>query len=440
MRISAALPQGVHALLFESAARRRRLEAGLAARLETAGFSEVVLPVLDYLEPYAPLIGGGGGPLGGSERYHLLDRDGELLALRGDFTPMLARLLAPRLPFLPRPLRLYYRGDVVRLEEERPGGQREFYQVGAELLGLRGERAEREMLRLCLELLAEGVPGGGEMSPGAGDRDAGGGECAVHVVLGFAGALDRPLLAVRGADPAALALAIERRERAVVRRAAPELLAVVEEGVPEQPEALGERAGRRLARLLALRDELAHRFPAARLVVDLAEFARHTLHPRLAAATAQPVRGALSPAMTYYDGLVFRAYVRGAAQPVASGGRYDRLFRALGAEIPAVGFSLGLDTWLAAQAEAPAERPPVEEQRTRPPLPCGRGARGEGDRVNAVKGESASVPNPGSTTAASERRQSLKGDRVNTVKVEPAPTPVQPSTTAARERRQSLKA
>lgn len=341
MRISAALPQGVHALLFESAARRRRLESALAARLEGAGFSEVVLPVLDFLAPYAPLLGTGGGRAGASDRYHLLDRDGELLALRADFTPMLARLLAPQLPFLPLPLRLFYRGDVVRLEEERPGGQREFYQVGAELLGLPGERAEREMLQLCLELL---------MAPGYNE-----GAAALEVVLGFAGALDRPLLAARGTEAPALALAVERRDRAAVRRAAPALLAVVEHGVPERPaEELGARAARRLARLLALRDELARRFPAARLTVDLAEFARHTLHPRLAAAAAAEP-GAAAAGIAYYDGLVFRAYAGRAAQPVANGGRYDRLFRALGAEVPAVGFSLGVDRWLAALAQAAPE-------------------------------------------------------------------------------------
>jgi len=372
MRISAALPQGVHALLFESAARRRRLETALAERLEAAAFSEVVLPVLDYLQPYAPLLGPGRGRIGGSDRYHLLDRDGELLALRADFTPMLARLLAPRLPFLPRPLRLFYRGDVVRLDEERPGVEREFYQMGAELLGLAGELAEREMLRLCLELL---VVGSGQQLRSR-PAEVAGDEGSIHMVLGFAGALDRPLLACSGADPMALALAVERRERATVRRAAPELLSVVEFGVPERPEDLGVRTGRRLRRLLALRDELARHFPTVRLSVDLAEFARHTLHPRLAAmanapAARSPGRARTRPGperrsgidapavaewaptpagMTYYDGLVFRK----AAQPVASGGRYDRLFRALGAEMPAVGFALGLDSWLAATEVAEA--------------------------------------------------------------------------------------
>ena len=45
----------------------------------------------------------------------------------------------------------------------------------------------------------------------------------------------------------------------------------------------------------------------------------------------------------YYDGLVLRAYLPGRARPVASGGRYDALFRKLGAEVAAVGFSIRLD-------------------------------------------------------------------------------------------------
>ncbi|HEX2164041.1 MAG TPA: ATP phosphoribosyltransferase regulatory subunit, partial [Thermoanaerobaculia bacterium] len=158
MRISASLPQGVAALLFGAARRRRELEARLVERLSAAGFDEVVLPIVDYLEPYEPLLAAAGR----GELYRFVDRDGELLALRADFTPMLARLLAPMLgggngggpPALALPLRLFYRGDVVRYGEERPGRDRELYQVGAELLGVPGADGEREMLRLFLALLA----------------------------------------------------------------------------------------------------------------------------------------------------------------------------------------------------------------------------------------------------------------------------------------------
>ncbi|HYN21642.1 MAG TPA: ATP phosphoribosyltransferase regulatory subunit, partial [Thermoanaerobaculia bacterium] len=216
-----------------------------------------------------------------------------------------------------------YRGDVIRYEEERAGRQREFYQLGAELLGVAGEEGEREVLRLFLEVLAAATTGARP----------------VQVVLGLAGCLDRLLLESDSREPAALAAAVARRERGEVRRACRRLLAVVETGLPERPEDLGEEEGRRLSGLLALRDELASLFPSVNLAVDLAEFARHGLDPRLSAGEGD---------RSYYDGLVFRAYAGASASPVGGGGRYDRLFRALGAEAPAVGFSVSVDRLLEA--------------------------------------------------------------------------------------------
>jgi ATP phosphoribosyltransferase regulatory subunit len=210
---------------------------------------------------------------------------------------------------------------VIRYAEERAGRQRELYQVGAELLGLAGEAAEAEVLRLFREL-----------AHAAGCR-------ALQVVLGFAGALDGLLLAAEVEDPVRLAAAVARRERGDVRAACSTLLQVVEAGVPGDPEELGEEAAARLRSVIALRDELAARFPDVLLTVDLAEFARHSLDPRLSVAEGD---------RPYYDGLVFHAYAGPAALPVGGGGRYDRLFALLGAELPAVGFSLNLERTLEA--------------------------------------------------------------------------------------------
>jgi len=317
VKVSAALPIGVAALLFESARRRREAEGRLVALFEGAGYAEVILPILDYLEPYEALLTSASR----SELYRFMDRDGEQLALRADFTPMLARLLAPRLKSLELPLRVFYRGDVIRYEEERAGRQRELYQVGAELLGIADAAAEHEVLRLFLEALTR--EGGSNL----------------QVVLGFAGALDRLLLDAEVDDPLALAAAVARRERGPVRQACPNLLAVVESGLPDRPEDLGAVAAVHLRRLLDLRDELAADFPQVHLVIDLAEFARHGRDPHLT-----PDAGERS----YYDGVVFRAYAGSSALPVGGGGRYDSLFHRLGAQVPAVGFSLSVERLLEA--------------------------------------------------------------------------------------------
>lgn len=318
MRVSAALPTGVAALLMDSARRHRQLEGKLVERLEAGGFSEVILPVVDYLDPYEELL----GEVSRRELYRFVDRDGEVLALRADFTPMLARLIVPRLSSLELPLHLFYRGDVLRYQEEHAGRQREFYQLGAEIVGLPGEDAERLALHQFLELLTVE-----ERRP-------------TLVVLGFAGALDRLLLERSEEDPQALATAVVRRERRIARGGP--LREVVEDGVPQNPSDLGAEAAAKLEQLSALCDELRTAFPAVELKLDLAEFADQILAPELREGPE---------GRAYYDGLVFKAYGGRAAQPVGGGGRYDRLFQRLGADVTAAGFAVSLDR-LIARADA----------------------------------------------------------------------------------------
>ena len=337
MKISAGLPTGVSAALFDSVKRRRRLEARLAALLEERGFGEVLLPILDYFEPYRPLLQGRRL----EQLYRFVDRDGQLLVLRGDFTPMLARLLAPHLDDLELPLRLYYRGDVVRHQPLRPGRMREYSQLGAELLG--GDRTEADftVLTLFLDLLlqARGVPpasgtAGVPPAPGtAGVSPASGDDAALRVVLGIAGALDEPLLSAAGDGAGELALRIASRDRRAARRAG--LAEVVERGYPGDLSVLGDAADA-VTELLLLRDRLSaeYRDLGIEVEVDLAEFAAATLDPRVG-VSAGP-RG-------YYDGLMFAAYAPGTALALGVGGRYDKVFRSLSGDCSAIGFSFGLD-------------------------------------------------------------------------------------------------
>ncbi len=329
MRLSSTLPAGVSALFFESAARLRRLEADLATVLEERGFREAVLPIVDYFAPYEPLL----QPAVRSELYRFADRDGELLALRSDFTPLLARLLAPHLAALELPLRLFYRGDVVRCPERGARGEVEQYQIGGELLGAEGSgpELEREAALVFAHLVALATGG------------------RAHLVLGLAGALDELLLSAAGAERAPeLAQAIARRERSAARQGSARSTAsgaaiaeIIDEGVPRDSRRLGQRGAAALENLRALRAELARREPEIEVTIDLAEFADFADLSR--DAGARDFR-------PYYDGLVMRAYLPGRARPVASGGRYDALFRKLGAAVSAVGFSLQLD----ALAELPA--------------------------------------------------------------------------------------
>jgi ATP phosphoribosyltransferase regulatory subunit HisZ len=141
-------PTGARPLLIEETARRRRIESRFVALLEDAGFAEVVLPIIDFAEPYAAVT-----PRDlRRQSYRFTDRDGELVAIRSDFTPMLARALAPMLDERALPLRVFYRGDVIRCEATRLGANRELFQIGAELIGDASPEADVAMLRLAAEI------------------------------------------------------------------------------------------------------------------------------------------------------------------------------------------------------------------------------------------------------------------------------------------------
>src|SRR5439155_13115711 len=77
-------PTGVRPLLVEETARRRRIESRFVNILEDAGFAEIVLPIIDYVDPYASVLSRDSSRLS----YRFVDREGDLVSIRSDFTPM----------------------------------------------------------------------------------------------------------------------------------------------------------------------------------------------------------------------------------------------------------------------------------------------------------------------------------------------------------------
>jgi ATP phosphoribosyltransferase regulatory subunit HisZ len=141
----------VRPLLIEAAARRKRIEQRFVERLDAAGFSEVILPILDYVDAYAAL----NGPEANRRTYRFTDRDGELVALRSDFTPIVARALAPSIDDGTLPLRVYYRGDVIRCDRSRLGAHREMFQIGAEIIGDASLDCDVEVLSVAATLAGD---------------------------------------------------------------------------------------------------------------------------------------------------------------------------------------------------------------------------------------------------------------------------------------------
>jgi ATP phosphoribosyltransferase regulatory subunit len=354
-------PPGVQCFTGDEARRRRAIEAACVAVFEGWDYEEIIPPLYDFAEVFA-------SEALTPKTYSFVGRDGSLLALRPDFTSLLAKIAASRLAERAAPIRLYYSGEVFRYEPPKAGRQSELHQMGLEHLG--GERtADVEVLAVAAECLARlGVEG-------------------FILALGHVGVFAGLVAGSTIASPelAALRERVEAKdhagvrsilERAGVAQTASDAIVSLTTlgGGPDDYRRARAAFGFCPAALRALDelDELVGALVEAglggHLTIDLAQ-----------------VRG-----LDYYTGLVFRAYAPGLGFDVGAGGRYDTLLARFGRPMPAVGFMLGLDRvallpgW--STAARPAEAEPIagaigEALRT------ARERRAAGARVRLRSGE-----------------------------------------------------
>jgi len=81
------------------------------------------------------------------------DRGGELVALRPELTPSLARMVASRQNELIFPLRWWSYGNFWRYEKPQKGRTREFFQWNIDLIGVNSPEADAEIVAICATFL-----------------------------------------------------------------------------------------------------------------------------------------------------------------------------------------------------------------------------------------------------------------------------------------------
>jgi histidyl-tRNA synthetase len=119
------------------------------------GYGEIRTPILEPLELFVRSVGES-TDIVGKEMYSLTDRKGRKLCLRPESTASVARAFVEHgMRDWPQPVRLYYMGPQFRCERPQKGRYRQFYQIGAELLGDPGPVTDAELLLMLLELFGE---------------------------------------------------------------------------------------------------------------------------------------------------------------------------------------------------------------------------------------------------------------------------------------------
>ena len=153
---TALLPTGLYDLLPPVAEREAEVTARLMAVLTSHGYERVKPPLVEFEET---LLTGAGAAMSG-ESFRTMDPTSHrMVAVRADMTPQVARIAATRLGHRPRPLRLSYAGQVLRVKGSEMRPERQLGQAGAELIGAEGPAADVEVIAVAAEaLLGVGVP------------------------------------------------------------------------------------------------------------------------------------------------------------------------------------------------------------------------------------------------------------------------------------------
>jgi histidyl-tRNA synthetase len=320
-------PRGTFDVLPEDWPARRRVE-GVAQRvLEAAGYRRIETPAFEATELFARGVGES-TDIVQKEMYTFEDAGGRSQTLRPEGTAPVARAyLEHGMHTLAQPVKLWYLSSFFRQEKPQAGRFRQFWQVGAEVIGSADPAVDAELIVLLNAMLDElGVR---EIAL----RLSSLGTPAARVE--YRSALQDHLRAHEGE------LAAEVRERIDLNP-----LRAFDSDHPGTRRVM-ENAPRLLEHLDA--DDAAH-FAEVRALLD-------------AAGIPYEIDTTLVRGMDYYTRTVFEfvSGALGAQSAVGGGGRYDGLIEMIGGPpTPGNGWAAGVERMLLAAEPRPAVPPVVD--------------------------------------------------------------------------------
>jgi ATP phosphoribosyltransferase regulatory subunit len=309
----------MHDLLPPEAEVEAQVVARLMTTLAMHGYERVKPPLVEFEET---LFSGTGATMANATFRMMDPASHRIIGVRADMTPQIARIAATRLGDAPRPLRLSYAGQVLRVAGSEICPERQVGEVGAELIGAAGPMADVEAIAVAGEALtAIGVP-----------------YLSVDITLPTLVPAVAEAYGITGARAAALRAALDHKDIAAVAAVA-----------GEAGELFGNllaAAGPASATLAALdRLDLPERARTERMRLGAVLERLSAAAPELK-VTVDPVE---NRGFEYHTGISFTFFAGGVAThgPVGDlgrGGRYDGGDPA--APEPATGFTLYTDAIL----------------------------------------------------------------------------------------------
>ena len=145
------LPAGLSDILYPDAQIQAKTIEKLLDVFSNYGYMRVKPPLVEYEDS---LLSDGPGKVLKDSTFRIMDPlSQKMMALRSDVTAQISRIASTRLSHLPRPLRLSYSGDVLRVKGDSFNMERQKTQVGVELIGPKSELIDAEIILVCCQSL-----------------------------------------------------------------------------------------------------------------------------------------------------------------------------------------------------------------------------------------------------------------------------------------------
>lgn len=274
---------------------------------ENYGYQEYEGPLLESIDLYAAKSG---EELVKEQSFVFKDRGGELITLRPELTPTLARMVAQQQRQLVYPLRWWSWGPFWRYERPQKGRTREFFQWNIDLIGVDTPEADAEIIAVAAEFL----------------RETGLSSQQVNIQVNNRNLMDDELVALGIPLESRLDVyhLIDRRDKMSPDNweESANSIDLSREQIDGLNSILSDnelwKKSSQLERVFEITDSLG--------VSEYVQYAPHI------------IRG-----LDYYTGTVFEVWVKDEKfRAVLGGGRYDNLVADVGGDpLPAVGFAMG---------------------------------------------------------------------------------------------------
>ncbi len=315
-------PEGVRDILFDECYVKRNMENRLRNVLRARGFLEIETPTLEFYDVFSPDT----GLVSQEDMFKFFDQQGRILVLRPDATIPVARVAATKYTEFGQPLRFSYISNTFRYNELGGGKQKEFTVAGAEIIGSSNPEADAEVLAAAVNSLKK-----------LGVEDF---QIDMGQVEFFKGLVQETGLTELDAEQ--LRVLIDRKDSIGLK----ELAATY--GIEGSLRKLLLGLPRCFGSLEVIDSagDMTSNTRSLEALENLKEV--YSILKDYGLEKYISIDLAMVRNLNFYTGIIFKGYTYDVGFPVLRGGRYDNLVSKFGSDMPATGFSMGLNMVLMA--------------------------------------------------------------------------------------------